>query len=173
MRRTLSRQRRHLSLGDLIKFAPRMRPAGGKLDLAAGGQPLEPGIAIDVKHALKLPEMRFRPFGPPIRCVDEDRCQRIRAAPPALLAGIGPEPAGLGPAASRIDTGTGVSSANRMSEPNTCSLSRRCRASSHHGAADPTRQRPNAAGRRHDGRRFSTADKEGCDRSIWRPAPGR
>ena len=37
----------------LVEFAPRMGPACRQLDIAAGGQPLEAGIAVDLNDALE------------------------------------------------------------------------------------------------------------------------
>ena len=62
-------QRRVLGLGDVIELAPGMCPTGRQNDVATGGQTLEPGIAIDVQHALEVLQMRGGPCSHPNRAV--------------------------------------------------------------------------------------------------------
>ena len=52
---------------------------------------------------LKLRQMSSRPLGPAIRTVEIDRRRRIGSAPGPVIAGVDPEPAGLGAAAAGIE----------------------------------------------------------------------
>ena len=97
------RQRSVLRLRHFEELAPRVRPTGSEHDVALGRQPLEPGIAIDVKHALEPREVRLRPFSLAVWSVDKDSSRRIRPAPASLLAGIDPQPPRLRATAPRIE----------------------------------------------------------------------
>jgi hypothetical protein len=72
-----------------------------------------------------------------IRTVEVDSGRRIGSPPGPVIAGVDPEPAGLGAAAARIEQGIGVSSANSVCEAKTCSASLACSGSSHQ-TAPPT-----------------------------------
>jgi pimeloyl-ACP methyl ester carboxylesterase len=87
----------------IIEFAPRMGPAGRELDIAAGFEPLESGIAVDLNDAFELRQMGDWALGAAIWTVKIDGCRWIRSAPGSVIAGIDPEPAGLGPAAAGIE----------------------------------------------------------------------
>jgi len=89
----------------LIELSPRVAPARRQLDIAAVAKPLEAGIAVDLKDAFEVRQMRGGTFGPTIGAVEIDRCRRINPAPGPVVAGIYPEPAGLSAASARIEHG--------------------------------------------------------------------
>ena len=87
----------------LVELAPRMRPAGRELDIAALAKPLEAGIAVDLHDTFEPGQMGGRPLGFAIGTVEIDRSRRIGSIPGPIVAGIDPEPAGLGAAAAGIE----------------------------------------------------------------------
>jgi len=90
-------------LGNLVEFPPRMRPAGRQDHAALVSELLEPGIAVDLKDALEGVEMCLRPDRPAVGLVDVEGCRRIGARPAPLVAGVDPQPAGLGAPAPGIE----------------------------------------------------------------------
>ena len=68
-----------------------MSPAGGKYDVAVGGQSLEAGIAVDMQHALEVFQMRGRTFRLAVGREQEDRRRRLGSAPWPLFARIDPK----------------------------------------------------------------------------------
>ena len=87
----------------IVELAPRVRPAGGKLDVAASRQLLEAGIAVDLDHTLERGQMRGQPFGLAGGTVEIERCRRRGTAPRPVVARIDPEPPGPGAAAPGIE----------------------------------------------------------------------
>jgi len=57
----------------LIELSPRVAPARRQLDIAAVAKPLEAGIAVDLKDAFEVRQMRGGTFGPTIGAVEIDR----------------------------------------------------------------------------------------------------
>lgn len=86
-----------------VELAPRMGPARRQLDIAAGAKPLEAGIAVDLNDPFEPRQMSSGTLGATIRAVKVDRRRWISPAPGPLIAGIDPEPAGLGAAAAGIE----------------------------------------------------------------------
>ena len=80
-----------------------MSPARRQLDIAAVAKPLEAGITVDLNDAFELRQMRGGTFGPAIGAVEIDRRRRIGPVPGPVIAGIDPEPAGLGAASAGIE----------------------------------------------------------------------
>jgi hypothetical protein len=67
-----------------------MRPAEGKLDVAALGQRAIAGIAVNLQHACEAGEVRGRSLGLSVRRVEIDDAGRISAAPWPIVARVGP-----------------------------------------------------------------------------------
>jgi len=80
-----------------------MGPAGCKHHRATRGQPLEPGIAIDLQDALKAAEMRGRSLSLTIRAVEIDSRRRLRTGPRPIVPRIDPQPACLGPTTAGVE----------------------------------------------------------------------
>ena len=80
-----------------------MGPAERQFYVTALGQDPIAGIAVDLEDAGKTREVDDRPFGLAIGSVDIGDGGRVRAAPGPVVAGIGPELASLGAAASGIE----------------------------------------------------------------------
>ena len=95
--------RRPGGLGHVVELAPRVRPAGCERHFGARGNLLEPGIPIDMKNTLEVPEMGNRSLSFPVRREQEHCSGRVCSAPAALLTGIDPEPTGPGLSAARIE----------------------------------------------------------------------
>ena len=87
----------------LIELAPRMGPARRQQDFAAGAKPLEPGVTVDLNHTSELRQMRSGALGPTIGTVEIDGRRRIGSVPGPVIAGVDPEPAGLGAAPAGIE----------------------------------------------------------------------
>jgi len=83
------------------EFAPHMRPAAGLDNPTADEQFIEPGIAVGMDDATKVLQMRLRMLAFTIGRVEEQSCRRPRASEWPLIANVGPQPAGLGPAGAR------------------------------------------------------------------------
>lgn len=79
-----------------------MGPAGGQLDVASA-QPLEARITVDLNDALEPRQMRSGTLSPAIRTIKINGRRGIRTAPGAVIAGVDPEPAGLGTATAGIE----------------------------------------------------------------------
>jgi len=92
-----------MRLMHLVKLAPRVGPARCQYDVAARGQPLEASIAVDLQHTTEVLEMGSRTLCLAIRTVEVNSCRRIGSAPGPVIAGVDPEPAGLGAAAPGIE----------------------------------------------------------------------
>ncbi len=97
------RDRRAGRLMHLVELAPRVGPAGCELDVAAVAEPIEAGITVDLNDALELGQMRSGTLGLAIGTVEIDRRRRIGSIPGPVIAGVDPEPAGLGAAAAGIE----------------------------------------------------------------------
>lgn len=95
--------RRASGFSYLVKLSPRMRPTGGKDNVAIGGQSLESGLAVDMQNPFEASKMGSRTFGLSVGRVEINGGRRFRSAPISLLAGINPQPACLCAAASRIE----------------------------------------------------------------------
>ena len=81
-----------------------MRPTEGKADLLPSlGKRGVAAIAIDLQDAGEVAEVRLGPLALAIGGVDIGDHRRIIAAPWSIVARIGPDLAGLGPAAPRIE----------------------------------------------------------------------
>lgn len=80
-----------------------MAPTERKLHLAAFGQHLVAGIPIDLQHAPEAGEMRDGPHRFSIWGVDIGYDRRVGAAPCSVIAGVGEELTGFGPAAAGIE----------------------------------------------------------------------
>ena len=85
-----------------IELAPGVGPTGRQHD-ARRDQLLEPGIAIDLQGALEPLQMHDRTLGSAIGAIEVDGRRRIDPTPGPIIAGIDPQAAGLGAAASRIE----------------------------------------------------------------------
>jgi hypothetical protein len=73
-------------------------------------------IAVDLQDAGKACEMRLGALGLAIASVDIGDHRRITATPWPVIAGIGPDLAGLGLLPTRLEHGAVVSSANSRSD---------------------------------------------------------
>jgi hypothetical protein len=73
-----------------------------QLDVAAGRQPLETWVTVNLNDTFEACQMRSGTFGP-IGTVEVDGRRRIGAAPRPIVTGIDPEPAGLGAATAGIE----------------------------------------------------------------------
>ena len=87
----------------LVKLPSGMRPASREHNVAAVSQPFEAGITIDLQSAAESFEMSGWTLGTAIGAVDINRGRRLRSIPRSIIAGIDPEPAGLGAAAAGIE----------------------------------------------------------------------
>lgn len=90
-------------LRDIVKLAPRVRPAGCEGHTGPSGDLFKPGISIDMENAFEVLKMRDGMLGLAVRREQEHGGWRIRTTPAALLSGIHPEPSGLRPSAPRIE----------------------------------------------------------------------
>jgi hypothetical protein len=97
------RDRRAVGLMDLVELAPDMGPTGRERDRSIGGQPFEPGIAIDLEDTFEPREMGLRPIGPAVRTIEIDRCRRAWPIPRSIVSNVNPQPPGLGAAAARFE----------------------------------------------------------------------
>jgi hypothetical protein len=91
---------------ELVKVPPHVGPAESQADRGVGaiaGQPLEPGIAIDLQHAAECRQMRGGPDTFAILGVDIGRHRVTWAAPWPVIDRIAPEPPGLGTAAAGVE----------------------------------------------------------------------
>src|SRR5215467_5371760 len=80
-----------------------MGPEGSEHHRAARGQPLEPGIAIDLQDARKAAEVRGRSLSLAIRAVEVDSRRRLWAGPRPIVSRIDPQPACLGPTTAGVE----------------------------------------------------------------------
>src|SRR5690606_21624175 len=99
----LAGDRRGPGDGELVEAPAHMSPAEGELDVAALGERAVAAIAIDLQHALEAGQVGHRPLGLAIGGVDIRHAGRIGATPGSVVAGVGPELPGLGPAAAGIE----------------------------------------------------------------------
>lgn len=76
---------------EVIELPPRVRSACRKLNLAAIGQCLEPGIAVDLQDAFEVRHMIGRPPGIAIRAVKTNSSRRIGPGPRTVVPHIDPE----------------------------------------------------------------------------------
>src|SRR6266481_253231 len=76
----------------LVEFAPRMGPARRQLDIAAGTQPLEPGVTVDLNDSSEPRQMRGGTLGAAIGTVEIDGRRRIGSVPGPVIAGVDPKP---------------------------------------------------------------------------------
>src|SRR5690606_36366117 len=81
---------------DVHELAPHMGHAGNLADGAGAIQVLEPGIAIGMHPAAEPGEMILRVLALAVAGEAIPGGRGRSAAPRALIAGIGPEPGGLG-----------------------------------------------------------------------------
>jgi len=86
----------------LIELATRMGPTCRELNVAAVTQPLEAGIAVNLNDAFESRKMSSRTLGSAVRTVEVDGRRRIGSIPGPVIAGVDPEPTGLGAAATGI-----------------------------------------------------------------------
>lgn len=80
-----------------------MAPAEGELNLVGTAKSVVAGIAVDLEHAGEAPEVLGGSLAFPVGRIDVGDCGWIGAAPRSVVAGVSPELAGLGPAASRLE----------------------------------------------------------------------
>jgi hypothetical protein len=80
-----------------------MIPAGCQHDIAALGQPLKGGTAVDLNDALELRQVSSGAFGPVIRAVEVNPRRRLGSVPGPIITSIDPEPGGLGATAAGIE----------------------------------------------------------------------
>ncbi len=86
---------------DAVALAKLLR--AGELDVAALGKSPIATVAVDLQHTLEAGKMSNRPLGLAVGCVDVGDAGRVRPAPGSIIARIGPELAGLGSSAPRIE----------------------------------------------------------------------
>ena len=93
------------SLGDeaFVEAAPQVRPAEGEAHVALLGERAIAGVAVDLENALEAGKMRDRLGSLAVGRVDIGDRRRVRSAPGPVVSRIGPELAGLGPTATRIE----------------------------------------------------------------------
>ena len=80
-----------------------MAPAEGQLHRVVPGQHLVAAVAVDLQDAGEAVEVSDRLLGLAVGGVDVGHAERIAAAPRTIVAGIGKELPGLGPATPRIE----------------------------------------------------------------------
>ena len=138
----LGRDRRVAALGDVVEAATEVAPAEGQRQRSAGalgiGQRIIGDVAVDLQDAAEAGEMANRVLAAATRRIEIGHGRRVGAAPWPIIARDGPQVAGLGAAAPRIEHGS-VSSANSLGELFRISTSRACRA-----RARRRRSRPSA-----------------------------
>ena len=93
---------------DFAKPTPAMRPTVRKPQrraalAARSGQPVVAGIAVNLEDAVEAGEELFAMFTTAPGRIEVDDAGRIGSAPGAVVPGQGPQPAGLRPAAARIE----------------------------------------------------------------------
>ena len=96
------RDRRACGLLHLIELASGVSPTSCELESAAIAEPVEAGIAVDLHDAAEPGQVRGWALGFAIRAVKLDRSRRIGPVPGPVVAGVDPEPAGLGAAPAGI-----------------------------------------------------------------------
>jgi Reverse transcriptase (RNA-dependent DNA polymerase) len=152
--------------GDIPTHSASCEPDG-----AAVGEALEAGIAVDLNDTFELRQMGGRTLGLAIGTVEIDRGRRIGSIPGAVIAGVDPEPAGLGAAAAGIQhPGSGCrrrTASERQRHARRVWLEGAPTTSTHHRPSWPASNGP--AGRP-AGRRSGSVDKAGGGRNTWRPA---
>jgi len=100
------RQRRLCRSMELEELAPHMRPAERQPHRSVGTiarQPLEPGIAVDLQHAREASQVHGGALPLPVFGIDIGGRRMRRTAPRPVVDGIAPQPAGLGPAPTRVE----------------------------------------------------------------------
>jgi hypothetical protein len=93
--------RRAIGGMDVEEFAADMGPAGGLGDPVAVVQPIEPGIAVGVDDPLEALQMRLWVLALAVGRIAEQGRRWARTGERALVANVGPQPAGLGFARAR------------------------------------------------------------------------
>ena len=88
---------------ELIEVAAHMHPTRGQDDIAPCPQSCEAGVAVNVKNAREVFQMRCRTLALAIGSEYEDCRGRRRAAPRSLVTRVHPEPADLGATAAGIE----------------------------------------------------------------------
>ena len=93
---------------DLAQFSSRMRPTVRKLQwraalAAPAGQSVVSSVAVDLEDAVEAVEEVLGMFAAAPGRIEVDHAGRISSAPGAVVAGQGPQPAGLRLAAARIE----------------------------------------------------------------------
>src|SRR6266511_4723704 len=92
--------RRAGRLVQIIELPSRVRPTGCQQDVATRGQPLEPGIAVDLENAAESFEVRSWALRLAVGTVEVNGRRRIGPGPGSIVARIDPQPACLGAAAA-------------------------------------------------------------------------
>jgi hypothetical protein len=88
---------------EFVKWPADMRPAEGELHLALLRQRPVDAVAVHLQHALEAREMLDRLLGLAIGGIDISDSRRIGPAPRSVVAGVGPELAGLGSASAGVE----------------------------------------------------------------------
>jgi hypothetical protein len=91
---------------ELIERPPHVRPAESERHRgvrAIPGQPLEPGIAVDLKHATEGAQVGGGADVLAVLCIDIGRDRMARSAPGPVIHRVAPQPSGLGLPAPRIE----------------------------------------------------------------------
>ena len=90
----------------VVEVASAVRPAEGEPHRAAGPvarEALEAAVAVDLQDAGEAGQMRRRSLALAILGIDIGHRRRCGPLPGSVIDRIGPQPAGLGPAAPRIE----------------------------------------------------------------------
>lgn len=99
----LAGDRRGTGRSEFVEAATDMCPAEGKRDAALFGEHAIAAITVDLQDSGIACEMSDRTFGLSVRRLDIGDARRIGSLPWPAIAGIGPELACLGLAASGIE----------------------------------------------------------------------
>src|SRR5260370_5748407 len=86
--------RRDWRAGRLVnvkELAPCVRPTGCQHDVATVGQPLEPGITVNLQNAAECFEVRGGPLPPAVGTVEVDGCPVIGPPPMPIVSWIKPQ----------------------------------------------------------------------------------
>ena len=88
---------------DVEEVSPRVRPAESQRNRVALGQRFVGAVAIDLEASSEAGQMRGGTLVLAVGLVDIGDARRLGTAPGPVVAGIGPQLAGLGLASARIE----------------------------------------------------------------------
>jgi hypothetical protein len=89
--------------GQFVEGPANVRPAEGERHAALVGQRAIGAVTVDLQDASEAVEMRDRPLGLAVGCIDIGHARRVGSVPWAVVAGVGPELPRLGLATTGIE----------------------------------------------------------------------